>query len=148
MSISDTTIHRPENIHAMTDNRVFNTGETQQQLREKYNPDGSPLRKAQMRMLDMLDYIDTVCREQGIAYRLDSGNVIGAVRHGGFIPWDDDIDIALSMSEYKRLCRYLHDNHTVAENRPQLPISVEQTARHENGICHGLSSRKQGCKGV
>ncbi|MBO6296406.1 MAG: LicD family protein [Prevotella sp.] len=109
----------------MTDNRVFNTGETQQQLREKYNPDGSPLRKAQMRMLDMLDYIDTVCREQDIAYRLDSGNVIGAVRHGGFIPWDDDIDIALSMSEYKRLCRYLHDNP-----HPQYAIQSPKTDRN------------------
>ena len=109
----------------MTDNRVFNTGETQQQLREKYNPDGSPLRKAQMRMLDMLEYIDTVCREQGIAYRLDSGNVIGAVRHGGFIPWDDDIDIALSMSEYKRLCRYLHDNP-----HPQYAIQSPKTDRN------------------
>ena len=79
-------------------------------LRHDYNPEGSSLRRAQLRMLEMLDYIDAVCQEQGIRYRLDSGNVIGAVRHGGFIPWDDDIDIGLSWQDYKRLCRYLKHN--------------------------------------
>lgn len=89
---------------------IFNTGETADALREKYNPDGSILRQAQMRMLDMLDYIDAICREQGISYRLDSGNVLGALRHGGFIPWDDDVDIALAWKDYNRLCRYLRRN--------------------------------------
>lgn len=92
------------NNHSET---VFNTGETAESLRREYNPDGSLLREAQLRLLDMLDYIDKVCREQGISYRLDSGNVIGALRHGGFIPWDDDVDVALSWSDYKRLCQYL-----------------------------------------
>ena len=69
---------------------VFNTGETQSELRAKYNPEGSILRRAQMRMLDMLIYLDKVCKEQNIPYRIDGGNVLGAVRHGGFIPWDDD----------------------------------------------------------
>lgn len=86
---------------------VFNTGETQKELREKYNPEGSKLRKLQMRMLDMLLYIDKVCKEQNIEWRLDGGNILGAVRHGGFIPWDDDIDIVLLPKEHKRLVNYL-----------------------------------------
>lgn len=86
---------------------VFNTGETPEELRTKYNPEGSVLRKAQLRMLDMLLYIDKVCREQGISYRLDGGNILGAVRHGGFIPWDDDVDIVVDMKNYRRLCKYL-----------------------------------------
>ena len=98
------------NIESNQTEKVYNTGETETQLREEYNPEGSTLRKAQLRMLDMLDYIDAVCREQGISYRLDSGNVLGAVRHGGFIPWDDDVDIALSWNDYNRLCRYLVKN--------------------------------------
>lgn len=86
---------------------VFNTGESQFELRQKYNPEGSLLRRAQMIMLDMLIYIDQVCKKQGIQYFLFGGNVLGAIRHGGFIPWDDDVDIALDMKNYKRLCDYL-----------------------------------------
>ena len=54
-------------------NIVFNTGETQSELRAKYNPEGSILRRAQMRMLDMLIYFDKVCKEQKIPYSIDGG---------------------------------------------------------------------------
>lgn len=76
-------------------------------LRSRYNPDGSDLRKMQLRMLDMLKYIDRVCRENNIKYWLSSGTCIGAVRHGGFIPWDDDADIEMLKGDYKRLCKVL-----------------------------------------
>lgn len=89
---------------------VFNTGETQSELRAKYNPEGSILRKAQMRMLDMLIYFDKVCKEQNIPYRIDGGNVLGAVRHGGFIPWDDDVDVVIMRKDLHRLCNYLLRN--------------------------------------
>ena len=89
---------------------VFNTGETQSELKAKYNPEGSILRKAQMRMLDMLLYLDKVCKEQKIPYRIDGGNVLGAIRHGGFIPWDDDVDVVIMRKDLKRLCNYLINN--------------------------------------
>lgn len=75
----------------------------QSELREKFNPEGSMLRNMQLRMLDMLLYIDRVCVENNIKYWLSSGTCLGAVRHGGFIPWDDDVDIEMERSEYKRL---------------------------------------------
>lgn len=86
---------------------IFNTGETAEELNNKYNPDGSVLREAQLRMLDMLLYLDNICKQQGLSYSLDSGNVLGAVRHGGFIPWDDDVDIIMELNDYRKLCRYL-----------------------------------------
>ena len=89
---------------------VFNTGETSEQLKERYNPEGSKLRKLQYRMLDMLLYIDEVCKKENIEYRLDGGNILGAVRHGGFIPWDDDVDIVLLPQEHKRLVKYLKEH--------------------------------------
>lgn len=77
----------------------------QAELRARYNPDGSDLRKMQLRMLDMLKYIDKICRENNIKYWLSSGTCLGAVRHGGFIPWDDDCDIEMFSSDFKRLRR-------------------------------------------
>ena len=79
--------------------------EEHQRLRAEYNPDGSPLRKHQLAMLDILKYIDKICRENNITYWLSSGSCLGAIRHGGFIPWDDDIDIEMLREDYLRFIR-------------------------------------------
>ena len=52
--------------------------------------------------LEMLLAIDQVCRAHDITYYLDAGSCLGAVRHGGFVPWDDDIDIAMPLPDYRR----------------------------------------------
>lgn len=90
--------------------KVFNTGETPSELKQKYNPEGSVLRKVQLRMLDMLIYIDGICKELNIDYMLDGGNLIGSLRHGGFIPWDDDIDILMHPRDIKKIREYLMKN--------------------------------------
>lgn len=69
---------------------------------KKYNPEGSTLRKAQERMLEILVEVDRICRERNIGYWMDAGTLLGAVRHGGFIPWDDDLDICILKKDYKR----------------------------------------------
>lgn len=75
---------------------------TQRILRQKFNPDGSDLRKAQLRMLEMLKYIDRICKDNNIPYWLSSGTCLGAVRHGGFIPWDDDLDVEMLWTDYQK----------------------------------------------
>ena len=60
------------------------------------------LRKLQLLELRILKEIDRVCRELDITYFLDSGSVLGALRHGGFIPWDDDIDLGMPRADYDR----------------------------------------------
>ncbi|MCR5660250.1 MAG: LicD family protein [Bacteroidales bacterium] len=68
----------------------------------QYNAEGTTLRKMQLRMLDILVEIDKICRKHDIKYWIDSGTLLGAVRHGGFIPWDDDIDIAMPSEDLTR----------------------------------------------
>ena len=60
------------------------------------------LREVQM---DILSAVDKFCAESGIAYSLACGSLLGAVRHGGYIPWDDDIDIYMLRPEYERFVR-------------------------------------------
>lgn len=60
------------------------------------------LREQQLILLDILKYFDGVCRKHNIKYTLCGGTLIGAIRHKGFIPWDDDIDIYITREEYEK----------------------------------------------
>ena len=53
--------------------------------------------------LSIMKELDRICREHGLTYSLAYGTALGAVRHGGFIPWDDDIDIVMPRPDYERL---------------------------------------------
>ena len=64
--------------------------------------------------LGVMDYIHNICKEKGINYSLAYGSLLGAVRHKGFIPWDDDLDIALKRDEYDKLYQaILEDNNSI-----------------------------------
>ena len=60
------------------------------------------IKKLQLCQLDILMEIDRVCKENGLEYCLAYGTCIGAIRHKGFIPWDDDIDIFMSAEDFKK----------------------------------------------
>ncbi len=64
-------------------------------------PDGA-LGRLQEAERDILHVVDELCRENGLDYFIDSGTCLGAVRHGGFIPWDDDADIGMPLEDYLR----------------------------------------------
>ena len=60
------------------------------------------LRTLQLTQLEMLKIFDGFCREYGLHYSLYAGTLLGAVRHRGFIPWDDDLDVCMARNEYDR----------------------------------------------
>ena len=71
--------------------------------------DPKVLRKAQLIMLDILVEFDALCKKHELLYWLDSGTLLGAVRHQGFIPWDDDIDLSMPLEDYNRFLTIAKD---------------------------------------
>ena len=63
------------------------------------------LRQCQLVQLHLLHVFDRVCKENGLRYLLEGGTLLGAMRHGGFIPWDDDLDVGMPLEDYKRFLR-------------------------------------------
>ena len=59
------------------------------------------IREMQLYLLDILIVIDKFCRDYNIQYSLNGGTLLGAVRHKGFIPWDDDADVMFDRENYK-----------------------------------------------
>lgn len=90
-------------------------------LRQKYAPDGSDLRYAQSKMLDLLCFLDKICSQHNLTYWLDSGTLLGAARHGGFIPWDDDTDVCMPAEDARKLKELMadkvFDGHIVLQHR-------------------------------
>ncbi len=73
----------------------------------RYNPEGSILRKTQLRMVDILLKVVEIFNKHKIPYFLHGGTLLGAVRHGGFIPWDDDLDIAVLWKDIPKIRKIL-----------------------------------------
>lgn len=71
-------------------------------MSEKITLTSKQLRNVQLLELEMIVEVDRICRKNKITYTLDGGTLLGAVRHKGFIPWDDDADIVFTRHEYAR----------------------------------------------
>lgn len=64
--------------------------------------DDRTLRQVQLIQLEMLIEVDRICKKCGIHYNIIAGTLLGAVRHAGYIPWDDDADVAMLREEYEK----------------------------------------------
>lgn len=77
---------------------------------EKYNFNKDELREVQLCGLRMLLYFDDFCKKHSLIYFLCGGCCIGAIRNGGFIPWDDDVDIFMPRPDYEKLALLWHSD--------------------------------------
>lgn len=113
------------------------------------------IRQLQNKLLEILLYFDNYCKENNLRYYLCGGCLIGVVRHHGFIPWDDDIDLFMPRDDYERLteiwnntgdtgryafCRTdkTHNYHDAGASLRD--INTTRINRHsvEEDICHGI----------
>lgn len=82
-------------------------------------PAEGQIRDIQLANLALLKELDYVCKQAGLEYWLDYGSLLGAVRHKGFIPWDDDIDVSMLRSDYEKVIeafeKYSRDNDIYAK---------------------------------
>ena len=81
--------------------RGLNIIKSEQQLTAEFKSSDT-LRNIQLFNLELLRFIDNVCNQYDIDYWITGGTLLGAVRHGGFIPWDDDVDITFMRKDYDR----------------------------------------------
>ena len=116
---------------------------------------GDILRQLQRIQLEILIELDRICQKHSINYSIDGGTLLGAVRHKGFIPWDDDIDVIMSRIEYERffeICKSeLDENRFFMQERRTDPFYRvgyprirrrgtvytrvgQENARHQTGV--------------
>lgn len=83
------------------------------------------LRATQLKVLDILLLFDSICRKYKLKYWLDGGTLLGAVRHQGFIPWDDDLDIGMPSEDLRRFLEVVSQ---------EIPVHIElQTRKNAKG---------------
>lgn len=88
------------------------------------------LRKIQKKKLEILVDIVKFCDKNKLTYWLDSGTLLGAVRHGGFIPWDDDIDIIMLEEDGKKLKNnYQSENFEITSTKDGYSNFLKQFQR-------------------
>lgn len=69
------------------------------------------LRELQLKQLPMLEYFRDFCEKNGLTFYLIGGGLIGALRNGGFVPWDDDVDVMLLREDYEKLPKLWREQH-------------------------------------
>ncbi len=107
----------------------------------KTNEDGSQVfvHDVHAVLLEMIEVIDKICVKHNIPYFLNGGSALGAVRHQGFIPWDDDLDIAMMVDDYKRFIDALKQDLS-----DDYCFQCIETHKQYNVLIPGMKIRKKG----
>ena len=89
--------------------------------------------------LGLLEQLHKCCEEHNLRYYLIGGTLIGAIRHKGFIPWDDDIDVVMPRSDFDLLIK--HFNGWIGEKSDATLISIENTSNYYLGCAKIIDKR-------
>ena len=90
------------------------------------------MKEIQSKVLEIVKIFDNICRENDIWYTLTSGSVLGAVRHGGFIPWDSDMDVFVKITDLEKLRLLLLKNIPkemklyIWDSEPKYPLCFDR----------------------
>lgn len=112
------------------------------------------LRALQLRETELLDEFVRICDRHGLRYCIIAGTLLGAVRHGGFIPWDDDIDVAMPREDYDRfaeLCRQELDDrffYQSSDTDPHYFLTYAKLRRNDTFVYEERFRESQFHKGV
>lgn len=102
----------------------------------------------QKKILEIMVYVDYLCKEHDIAYYLCGGSALGAVRHQGFIPWDDDLDIFMTHQNYIKfidVCRRSLDKNRFyfqEENTKEWPLFFSKVRMNNTTYIEKFDSKK------
>ena len=95
------------------------------------------MKRAWAAQMEVLMDVDRICRAHGIKYFVNWGTLLGAVRHKGFIPWDDDIDIVMLRDDYQKFCRL---KEQLAVQGYEI-VNVNNDAEYDNMIARVVNGR-------
>ena len=95
------------------------------------------LRELQLTELSILEEIDRICNENEIAYAISCGSMLGAIRHKGFIPWDDDLDTYMSYKEFRRFEKVFESDTCFLQTEktdPKMPFVMYKVRKNNTRV--------------